>query len=175
MKRRPETASLKRAIAGLTALAAIAIAGCANEPEASAPGLFFATSEAEQGGASMTALFQGPLVEQDGCVLVGQPGDYSLPVWWKGFTAVPHDQGRIVVRDADGAVVAVEGETFEMGGGYTAEFRPADRVEPAEEQVARVEEWLGYEIPAQCLSAEVYGIWVVGETEPLQTSSSVGS
>lgn len=54
-----------------------------------------------------------------------------------------------------------------MGGGYTAEFRPADKVEPAEEQVARVEEWLGFEIPDRCLSAEVYGIWVVGETEPV--------
>jgi hypothetical protein len=171
----PGTASLRRTIAGLAGLAAIAVAGCTNGPEASDPGLFFPTRDAEQGGAMMEALFTGPLVAEDGCVLIGRLGDYSLPVWWKGFTALPDDQGRVVVRDADGAVVAVEDETFQMGGGYTAEFRPADKVEPAEDQVARVEEWLGYEIPDRCLSAGVYGIWVVGETEPLQTSSSVGS
>jgi hypothetical protein len=169
------TVSFRRTIVGLAGLASLAVAACGNGPAASDPGLFFPTRDAEQGGASMTALFQGPLVVKDGCVVIGQPGDYSLPVWWKGFTAVPDDQGRVMVRDADGAVVAVEGETFEMGGGYTAEFRPADKVEPAEEQVARVEEWLGYAIPNRCLSAEVYGIWVVGETQPLQASSPVGS
>lgn len=169
------TVSLRRTIVGLAGLTSLVVAGCGNGPRASDPGLFFPTTDAEQGGASMLALFQGPLVERDGCVLIGRPGEYSLPVWWKGFTAVPDDQGRVIVRDADGAVVAVEGETFEMGGGYTAEFRPADKVEPAEEQVGRVEEWLGDGIPDRCLPAEVYGIWVVGETKPLQTSSSVGS
>ncbi len=120
----------------------------------------------------MTALFRGPLVVKDGCILIGQPGEYSLPVWWGGFTAEPDTSGRVVVRDADRAVVAVEGETFETGGGYSAEFRPANRVEPPEEQIAGVEEWLGYEIPDRCLTADVYGVWIVGETEPLPAPSS---
>jgi hypothetical protein len=64
----------------------------------------------------MAALFRGPLVVKDGCVLIGQLGEYSLPLWWSGFTAEPDRSGRIAAGDADGAVVAVEGETFAMGG-----------------------------------------------------------
>jgi hypothetical protein len=58
-----------------------------------------------------------------------------------------------------------------MGGGYRAEFRPSHKVEPAEEQITRVEEWLGYEIPGRCLTRDVYGVWLVGETEPLRLRS----
>jgi hypothetical protein len=154
---------------GLTTLVTLLLAGCRDGPATSGPGLFFPTSGDDQGGDMMTALFTGPLVVKDGCVLVGQPGDYSLPIWWDGFTAEPDGSGAIIVRDADGTVVAVEGETFEMGGGYRAEFRPSDKVEPSEEQIRRVEEWLGYEIPDRCLTRDVYGVWLVGETERLPT------
>jgi hypothetical protein len=68
------------------------------------------------------------------------------------------------VRDGAGAVVAIEGETFEMGGGYVAEFRPQDKVEPREDQLRWVEEWLGYSIPERCLDSDAYGVWSVGET-----------
>ena len=120
----------------------------------------------------MAALFRGPLVVRDGCVLVGSPGEYSLPIWWSGFTAERDASGRLVVRDADGTVVAIEGETFEMGGGYIAEFRPSEKVEPSDEQIRRVEDWLGEPIPDRCLTPDVYGIWSVGETEPLTAASS---
>jgi hypothetical protein len=106
----------------------------------------------------------GPLVVRYGCVLVGSPGEYSVPIWWKGFTADRDESGRLVVRDGDCAIVAIEGESFEMGGGYVAEFRPQDKVEPREDQLRRVEEWLGYSIPERCLGSDVYGVWSVGET-----------
>ena len=111
----------------------------------------------------MAALFRGPLVVRDGCVLVGSAGEYSLPIWWSGFTAERDASGRLVVRDADATVVAIEGETFEMGGGYIAEFFPGE--ESSDAQVRRVEDWLGQPIPDRCLTPDVYGIWSVGETD----------
>ena len=51
-----------------------------------------------------------------------------------------------------------------MGGGYVAEFRPQDKVEPREDQLRWVEEWLGYSIPERCLDSDAYGVWSVGET-----------
>lgn len=126
-------------------------------------GLFFPTKP-EQDGAWMDALFRGPLVVHDACVLIGRPGDYSVPIWRKGFTAERDESGRLVVHDGDGAAIAVEGETFEMGGGYVAEFRPRGKVDARDEQLRRVEEWLGYPIPERCLGPDVYGVWSVGET-----------
>jgi hypothetical protein len=72
-----------------------------------ASGVFFPATDHEEGGAMMAALVKGPLVVKDGCVLIGQRGDYSLPIWWSGFTAQPDASGRLTVRDADGTVVAV--------------------------------------------------------------------
>jgi hypothetical protein len=139
---------------------------CSDAPPASnGPDLFFATQS--QGPALMQALWRGPLVVQDGCVLMRKAGDYSLPVWPEGFTAEPDQSGRLIVRNADGATIAIDGEVFEMGGGYRAEFRPEGKVEPREDQLRRLAEFLGYEIPERCLEPDVYGIWLVGETEPI--------
>jgi len=147
-------------------VAALLVGACGDAPPVSnEPDPFFATSP--QGPALMTALFQGPLVVQEECVLVGNAGDYSLPVWPDGFTTGRDETGRLLVRDADGATIAVEGEVFEMGGGYRAEFYPGEA--PRDAQIQRVEESLGYEIPRRCLGAEVYGIWLVGETESVAT------
>lgn len=57
-------------------------------------------------------------------------------------------------------------ELGEMDGGYVAEFRPEDKVEPRDDQLRRVGErfGLGYSIPERCLGPDVYGIWSVGET-----------
>jgi hypothetical protein len=132
----------------------------------SEPGLFFPTNPEEQ-TAVMTALYQGPLVVREGCVLLGRPGDYSVAIWPKGFTADRDDTGRLVVRDERGDAVAIEGETFEMGGGYVAEFRPESKVEPRGDQISTVEQSLGYSLPERCLDAEVYGVWSVEETHPL--------
>jgi hypothetical protein len=152
----------------LALVAVLFLGGCGDASTGTEPGPFFPTKP-EEDGASMTALYQGPLVVRDGCVLIGRPGDYSVPIWWEGFTAERDESGRVVVRDGDGAVVAIEGGDFEMGGGYVAEFRPEDRVDPREEQLRRVEEWLGYPIPERCLGSDVYGVWSVGETEAISS------
>jgi hypothetical protein len=117
----------------------------------------------------MAALFRGPLVVRDGCVLAGDSGHYALPIWRDGFTAQHDDEGRVVVRDADGATVAIEGEVFEMGGGYIAEFEPKDKVEPTDAQLQRLTELTGNTIPEACLGPDVYGVWWVGTTQPLST------
>ncbi len=153
---------MKRSLRSVLAVGLL-LAACSDAPASTESDLFFPTKP-EAGGASNDALFQGPLVVRDGCVLIGRPDEYTLPIWWKGFTAERDNSGRLVVRDGEGGVVAIEGENFEMGGGYTAEFRPEGRVEPKEDQVRRVEDWLGYSIPDRCLGPEVYGIWSVGET-----------
>ena len=115
----------------------------------------------------MEALFEGPLLVRNGCVLVGDPDAYAVPIWPHGFTAGRDGSGRLVVRDDAGGVVAVEGKTFDMGGGYIAEFRPRDRVEEPQDQLRRIEQRLGFAISEQCLGPDVYGIWSVGETHPL--------
>ena len=112
----------------------------------------------------MEALYRGTLLVRDRCVLIGSPVDYSIPIWRKGFTTSLDESGRLVVLDSDGEVVAVEGETFEMGGGYVAEFGPQGRVETPEDQLRGLEQSLGYPIPDRCLTADVYGVWMVGET-----------
>jgi hypothetical protein len=150
-------------------LCCLLLVSCVGGPEndqATSPSggqeLFFATSP---GGNSvvMEALYQGPLLVRESCVLIGSHGDYTVPVWPDGFTAERDGSGRLVVRDGE-RVVATEGENFKMGGGYVAEFRPADKVEPREDQLHRVQDWLGYPIPERCLGSEVYGVWIVGET-----------
>jgi len=126
--------------------------------------MFFATSP--NGPSGLLALYRGSLFVKDGCVFIGRPGDYSVPIWPKGFTT-DTASNHLVVRDADGATVAREGEAFEMGGGFTVEFRPKGKVEPRERQLQRLSSWLGYAIPDSCLRDDVYGVWVVGEIAPL--------
>ena len=65
-----------------------------------------------------------------------------------------------------GALVATEGEPVTLGGGYTAEFQPADKVPAKETQVADLERALGYSIPERCLGNDVYGVWAVGGVLP---------
>jgi hypothetical protein len=139
------------------------LAACNDAPAMTESGdLFFPTQEGPRSG--MQALYRGPLVVRDGCVLIGGPDDYTVPIWPNGFAVEPDESGRVVVRDSEGTVVAIDGETFEMGGGFTVEFRPRDKVEPRDAQLQRLEEWLGYAIPERCLGPDVYGVWIVGET-----------
>ena len=48
--------------------------------------LFFPT-KLERDASSMQALYRGPLVVRDACILIGRPGVYTVPIWSKGFTA----------------------------------------------------------------------------------------
>lgn len=111
----------------------------------------------------MAALFEGTLVVRDGCVLAESADTLTLPVWRDGYTARRNEADRIEVLDPDGSVVAIEGESFQMGGGYIAEFEPADRVDPKAEQLQIVADITGLEIPERCLAPGVYGIWWAGQ------------
>ena len=165
---------MKHALGLASALTALIFFGaCRSGPPAvsntqsagGGPDVFFATSPGGPSGDQ--SLFRGPLVVQDGCVFVGAAGNLSLPVWPKGFMTGSDSSDRLIVKDTDGARVATEGEMFEMGGGYTVEFLPRDKVEPRQKQLDRLSSWLGYSIPGSCLGNGVYGVWVVGETQPL--------
>lgn len=147
----------------------VGLAACGDAPRApsvpSTSDLYIATHP--PGNASMQALYRGSVTTRHQCVVIGSRGDYAVPVWPEGFTAAQDDSGRVVVRDGDGAVIAVEGERFSMAGGFTVQFEPADKVEPRDEQLRRLEDWLGYAIPDRCLGPDVYGVWIVGDTSPL--------
>src|SRR5215217_54936 len=94
-----------RAVISAVAAVVTLAAACASSPSVSSrapdPHLVFPT-RSDQGGMMMQALFTGPLVSRQGCVLIGRPDDYSFPVWPKGFTAERDDSGRVVVQDAEG-------------------------------------------------------------------------
>ena len=150
-----------RVTAGLTAL----LTACGSAVP-SASELFFPT-DPQLPNAVMEALFEGPLTVRHECVMIGRPRDLSIAIWPNGFTAERDDSGRLVVRDARGNAVAIEGQAFDMSGGYVAEFRPEGKVDSAAQQVRRVEEHLGYSIPDRCLGTDVYGVFLVGETHPL--------
>jgi hypothetical protein len=149
--------------------AAVAFAWNAFSPSdgtapAAGPDVFMAVDPTTP-NAVMAALMEAPVVVRNGCVLVGSGSDLALPIWPKGYTADRGADGRLVIKDADGSVVGIEGTEIRMGGGYVAEFQPADKVEPKATQVARVESSLGYPIPDSCF-AGIYGIWLVGEVSP---------
>ena len=157
---------MDRLLASVFAVALLLCACNASTP-AGDTGLYLPTAGSE---AMMLALFRGPLVVRNDCVLAGQPGDYTLPIWQDGFTVERDDDGRAIVRDGDGATVAIEGEVFEMGGGYIAEFEPEDKVDPRDAQIDQVAEMTGNTIPKRCLGSDVYGIWWVGDTEAISGS-----
>jgi hypothetical protein len=156
---------MRRSLAPVLGIALLLVA-CGGSPGAGTdPNLFFPT-EGDPGEVSMDALFQGPLVVRDGCVLAGESGTLTLPIWREGFTASRDGEGNVVVEDPDGDPVAVEGEVFEMGGGYIAEFEPRNKVDPMDAQLQQVEDTTGITIPQRCLGPDVYGVWWVGDVQP---------
>lgn len=136
------------------------------------PQPFFPTTP--NGPSGDQALYNGPVMERDGCVFLGGAGvdGYALPLWPKGYSAERNADGFLEIRDDHGAVVATAPGTIRMGGGYTAEFQPAGKVDPRSDQIAALTDWLGYAIPERCLGPDVYGAWVVGEIEGTSTPSS---
>lgn len=64
--------------------------------------------------------FRGPLVVRDGCVLIGEAGDYALPVWPDGASLARNGSGRLAVLDADGAG---EPQPFQLSTDRGVDFR----------------------------------------------------
>jgi len=163
-------AALIASVVGIVAGFAVAVhvddtasVGSVPAVRAGPPGVFMAVDPTTP-NMYMDALSTSPVVVRNGCVLFGQGGYLSLPIWPKGFTADHDASGDLVIRDPSGAVAAVEDQPLRMGGGYIAEFQPAAKVMPKDYQVTKVEQSLGYSIPERCL-ADIYGIWQVGQIE----------
>jgi hypothetical protein len=155
---------MRRSLAPVLGMAFLLVA-CGGSPGAGTdPNLFFPT-EGDPGGESMAAGFRGPLVVRDGCVLAGESVNLTLPIWRDGFTASRDGEGNVVVKNPDGDTVAVEGEVFEMGGGYIAEFEPRNKVEPMDAQLQQVTDSTGITIPERCLGPDVYGVWWAGDVQ----------
>jgi hypothetical protein len=155
---------MKRPLTLLLSMALLVPSCSRGSSNGAADGLFFPTAGG-QGEVVMAALFQGPLVVEDGCILAGKGTNLALPIWRDGYTAERDGSGRVVVLDPDGATVAIEGQEFEMGGGYIAEFRPSGKVAMKADQVRQVAQMTGIDIPARCLPDDVYGVWWVGDTQ----------
>ena len=137
------------------------LGGCTDATGTADPDLFFPTA-GDSSGAMMAALYSGRLVVRADCLLlVSERGDFFLPIWRDGSTAERDGSGRLVVRDVDVDVIAVEGDAVELGGGAIAEFRPTGRTEPRDAQLAQVEELTGVTIPDRCLGPDVSGVWWV--------------
>ena len=76
----------------------LALASCGGVPDGGAGGSgdgghqpYFAT--APRGNAVMQALFRGPLIVRDDCILIGEADHASLPIWPEGFTVGRDDAG----------------------------------------------------------------------------------
>jgi hypothetical protein len=128
----------------------------------SAP-VFFPTTQ--NGPNGDLALYQGSLIERDGCIFMDGGQQVSLPIWPRGYTIDRDQSGAFQIHAEDGSTMAVVGEPMSMGGGYMAEFFPAAKVAARDAQLASVNEQLGEPIPQQCLVPNLYGVWLVGAIE----------
>ena len=78
------------------------------------------------GSDSMQALGGGEVaVDEAGCVHLVSGNHISDVVWPAGYTA-DYEDGHVVIRDADGRVVLVEGDEFRAGGGSLTPRHPED-------------------------------------------------
>lgn len=162
------------ATALLMGLASIALLVFVFRPAPSGPALsedavFFPTMQS--GPSGMQALYEGTLIERDGCIFMDGGHQVSLPLWPNGYTVDRGPSDALQIRAEEGAIVAVVGEPISMGGGYVAEFFPPDRVEPRDIQIGRIEEQLG-PIPPRCLGSDVYGMWAVGSIEVAESEGT---
>jgi len=90
---------------------------------------------------------RGQLATRDGCVFLLNAGDETLLAWPSG-TALQMIEGRAVVLDASGSVIATEGQPLAVGGGSVSDV---DSFQRYHELVAGV--------PDSCRTDEV---WIVG-------------
>lgn len=128
------TEGLVRGVALLLAAVMAAVAGACS-PSAVAPlgddglqahdraGVLLLTQNVAQ-GATMDALFVGPVVADDaGCLRLGG-SDGPTVVWPQGYTA-QSALGWVWIRDANGTAVGKVGGSFSLGGGEVPELSDA--------------------------------------------------
>lgn len=89
------------------------------EPARSDPGLVLNVGDWEPGDDAMAAQVVGSVaVDRDGCVhLTSDRRRYDV-VWPEGTTAARAEDGRALLSNSDGELVAVQDERISTGGGY---------------------------------------------------------
>jgi hypothetical protein len=99
------------------------------------PGIVFPRQHPPEGlRAEMAALLIGGLLEEDGCLRVGEPDESHLVIWPYDHTVTAAEDGTLEVRDGSGQVVARVGDVVRLGGG----------------QVPTAEDATPTEIPERC-------------------------
>jgi hypothetical protein len=99
------------------------------------PGVVFPRQHPPEGlRAEMEALLIGELLEEDGCLRVGEAGESHLVIWPYDYTVTAAEDGKLQVRDGSGNVVARVGDIMRIGGG----------------QVPKAEDATPTDIPARC-------------------------
>ncbi len=99
------------------------------------PGIVFPRQHPPEGlRVEMSALLIGELIEEDGCLRVGEVGQSNLVIWPYDHTVTAGEDGRLAIRDGSGAVVARLGDVVRLGGG----------------QVPAVENATPMEVPDRC-------------------------
>ena len=104
---------------GLVVLACL-MAACSTELLTSAfnddDPLFLVQKPVEGERVVMEALYEGSVVEVDGCLRLGEEPDSHTVVWPPAFTLTTQD-GERVVLDEEGRAVGRIGHFFRLGGG----------------------------------------------------------
>jgi hypothetical protein len=109
----------------------------------------------------MAAGFEGSLIRRGECLLIEDTSYLVLPVWPEGYTLDRNESGVLELLDGDGSIVGALDLPLAVGGGFIAEFQPQGKVEPRADQIQKAEELIDSPLPRQCLTDEVYGVWLV--------------
>lgn len=94
------------------------------------PGIVFPRQHPPEGlRVEMSALLVGELVEEHGCLRVGEPGHTNLVIWPYDHTVTATEDGQLQIHDGTGAVVARQGDVVRMGGGQAPSAEIATPIE----------------------------------------------
>ena len=97
-------------------LLAALLAACDSDPEAAPDLLFLVKKPVEGERIVMDALYEGSVVESEGCLRFGDEPERHTVVWPPGFSLTNVD-GSYVVLDERGRTVGQIGRFFRFGGG----------------------------------------------------------
>ncbi|MEA3377059.1 MAG: hypothetical protein U9R72_12775 [Chloroflexota bacterium] len=94
------------------------------------PGVVFPRQHPPEGlRVEMSALLIGELIEEDGCLRVGDVGQSNLVIWPYDHTVTAGEDGRLAIRDGNGTVVARLGDVVRLGGGQVPTVENATPME----------------------------------------------
>ena len=93
-------------------LFAFGVAACVTEAELDAALLFLVQKPVEGERVVMEALYQGTVVEHDGCLRLGDEPDGHTVVWPPGFSLLGRTE-----RNEAGRAIGQVGGFFRLGGG----------------------------------------------------------